>query len=63
LLALGRANEFADLYDEGQSEAERIRARLLLKTLIFPEGLGEAFSVLNHSKGVSDASLTGLAPL
>ncbi len=66
LLALGRANEFADLYDSaerGQSEAERIRARLLLKTLIFPEGMGETFSVLIHSKGVADPSLTGLAPL
>ncbi|MCL4522535.1 MAG: SAM-dependent methyltransferase [Acidobacteria bacterium] len=63
LLALGRANEFADLYDEGQSEAERVRARLLLKTLIFPEGMGETFSVLIHSKGVADVSLTGLAPL
>ncbi len=62
LLGLGRANEFADLYDEGQSEAERVRARLLLKTLIFPEGMGETFSVLVHSKGVPDVSLTGLAP-
>lgn len=63
LMALGRANEFADLYDEGQSEAERIRARLLLKTLIFPEGMGETFSVLIHAKGIADVSLTGLAPL
>ena len=66
LLALGRANEFADLYDpaeRGQSEAERIRARLLLKTLIFPEGMGEQFSVLIHSKGLAGSSLTGLAPL
>ncbi len=63
LLALGRANEFADLYDEGQSEAARLRARLLLKTLIFPEGMGETFSVLIHSKGVANPSLTGLAPL
>jgi SAM-dependent MidA family methyltransferase len=63
LLALGRGNEFADLYDEGQSEADRVRARLLLKTLIFPEGMGESFSVLIHSKGDSDSSLTGLAPL
>jgi SAM-dependent MidA family methyltransferase len=61
LLALGRANEFADLYDEGQSEAARVRARLLLKTLIFPEGMGETFSVLIHSKGVAASSLTGLA--
>jgi SAM-dependent MidA family methyltransferase len=63
LLALGRANEFADLYDEGQSEAGRVRARLLLKTLIFPEGMGEAFSVLVHSKGITNTLLTGLAPL
>jgi SAM-dependent MidA family methyltransferase len=63
LLALGRANEFSDLYDEGQSESDRIRARLLLKTLIFPEGMGEAFSVLIHSKGVADPALTGLTPL
>jgi SAM-dependent MidA family methyltransferase len=63
LLSLGRANEFADLYDEDQSEADRIRARLLLKTLIFPEGMGEAFSVLIHSKGVTGPSLTGLASL
>jgi SAM-dependent MidA family methyltransferase len=63
LMALGRANEFADLYDEGQSETERIRARLLLKTLIFPEGMGETFSVLIHTKGIAEATLTGLAPL
>lgn len=63
LLALGRVNEFADLYDGAQSEAERLRARLLLKTLIFPEGMGETFSVLIHSKGVTNPSLTGLAPL
>ncbi len=63
LLALGRANEFADLYDDGQTEAERVRARLLLKTLIFPEGMGETFSVLIHSKGVADPTLTGLIPL
>ena len=63
LLALGRANEFADLYDAGQSEVERVRARLLLKTLIFPEGMGEVFSVLVHSKGIASPLLTGLAPL
>ncbi len=66
LLALGRANEFADLYDpaeRGQSEAQRIRARLLLKTLIFPEGMGDAISVLIHSKGVAEPTLAGLTPL
>lgn len=63
LLALGRANELADLYDEGQSETERVRARLLLKTLIFPEGMGETFSVLIHSKDVANHVLTGLTSL
>jgi len=61
LLALGQANEFADLYDEGQSEAERTKARLQLKTLIHPEGMGERFQVLVQRKGVSASPLTGLA--
>ncbi len=61
LLALGQANEFADLYDEGQSEAERTKARLQLKTLIHPEGMGERFQVLVQQKGVSGAQLTGLS--
>ena len=51
LLALGQANEFADLYDTGQSEAEQIRARLQLKTLIHPEGMGERFQVMLQRKG------------
>jgi len=60
LLALGQENEFADLYDEGQSEAERTKARLQLKTLIHPEGMGERFQVLIQQKGASAARLTGL---
>jgi SAM-dependent MidA family methyltransferase len=61
LLALGRGNEFADLYDEGQTEAEHTKARLQLKTLIYPEGMGERFQVLIQRKGVASAPLTGLA--
>jgi SAM-dependent MidA family methyltransferase len=61
LLALGQGNEFADLYDEGQSEADRIRARLQLKTLIYPEGMGERFQVFVQRKGVIDLPLTGLS--
>ena len=61
LLALGQGNEFADLYDEGQSEAECTRARLQLKTLIHPEGMGERFQVLIQQKGASAAPLTGLS--
>jgi SAM-dependent MidA family methyltransferase len=60
LLALGQQNEFADLYDEGMDESERIRSRLQLKTLIFPEGMGERFQVLIQQKGVETAKLTGL---
>ena len=63
LLALGRGNEFADLYDPGQSEAGRIRARLLLKNLIFPEGMGETFQVFIQHKGIEAPRLTGLQPL
>ena len=62
LLALGRANEFADLYDADSGETDQIRARLKLKTLVHPEGMGETFSVLIQSKGVTSVNLTGLQP-
>jgi SAM-dependent MidA family methyltransferase len=58
LVALGEANEFADLYEPGASEVERIRARLLLKTLIHPEGMGETFYVFVQQKGLAQARLT-----
>ena len=58
LVALGEANEFADLYEPGASEVERIRARLLLKTLIHPEGMGETFYVFVQQKGVERGRLT-----
>jgi SAM-dependent MidA family methyltransferase len=61
LLALGQRNEFADLYDEGQAEAEQVRARLQLKSLIHPEGMGERFQVLVQRKGVPETKLAGLA--
>jgi len=60
LLALGQGNEFADLCDEGQTEAERTKARLQLKTLIHPEGMGERFQVLIQRKGDVSGRLTGL---
>ena len=60
LLALGQGNEFADLYDEGMDETARVRARLQLKTLIFPEGMGERFQVFVQQKGEPRATLTGL---
>jgi SAM-dependent MidA family methyltransferase len=61
LLALGQRNEFTDLYDAGQTEADRIRAGLQLKTLIHPEGMGERFQVLIQEKGTARSQLTGLA--
>lgn len=60
LLALGQRNEFADLHDEGQTEVERVRGRLQLKTLIHPEGMGERFQVLIQRKGDVSGRLTGL---
>ena len=61
LLALGKGNEFADLYEDGMTETDRLRARLQLKTLIYPEGMGERFQVLIQQKGVAGANLTGLS--
>jgi SAM-dependent MidA family methyltransferase len=61
LVALGRGNEFADLYEPGQTEVEKLRARLLLKNLIHPEGLGEKFQVLIQHKGIEVPRLTGLS--
>jgi len=63
LLSLGRGNDFEDIYDEGQTETERLRARLLWKTLIYPEGMGETFQVFIQHKGVEAPLLTGLKEL
>ena len=61
LVALGRGNEFADLYESGETEMEKLRARLLLKNLIHPEGFGEKFQVLVQRKGIAEPLLTGLS--
>jgi SAM-dependent MidA family methyltransferase len=61
LVALGRDNEFGDLYEPGYTEIENLRARLLLKNLIHPEGLGEKFQVLIQHKGIASPRLTGLS--
>ena len=66
LMALGESNEFSDLYDVGQTEAERLQARLKLKRLIFPgdsegaRGMGNIFKVLVQARGVGAPQLTGL---
>jgi SAM-dependent MidA family methyltransferase len=59
LLALGEANQFADVYDAGQSELQMLNARLKLKRLISPEGMGNIFKVLVQQRGVPHAGLTG----
>jgi SAM-dependent MidA family methyltransferase len=66
LLALGCGNEFSDLYDPEMSEVEKLRARLLLKTLISPQGpdgMGTTFRVLIQHKGIDTPRLTGLQKL
>jgi len=60
LLALGEGNEFADLYEPGASEVENLKARLKLKRLIYPEGMGDIFKVLIQHRGVASPKLTGL---
>ena len=60
LLALGEGNEFADLYDPGQNEAGKLQARLKLKRLINPQGMGGIFKVLIQRRGLVPAQLTGL---
>ena len=60
LMALGEPTEFADLYDEGQTEAERLQARLKLKRLLDPGSMGNIFKVLVQHKGVAAPQLTGL---
>jgi SAM-dependent MidA family methyltransferase len=63
LLALGRANDFDDLYEAEQNESERMRARQKLTALIHPEGMGETFQVLIQQKGIAAEKLTGLEAL
>jgi SAM-dependent MidA family methyltransferase len=63
LMALARHGEFADLQSEEMSDTEQSQRRLLFKTLINPEGMGEAFQVLIQHKGIEPRNLAGLEPL
>jgi SAM-dependent MidA family methyltransferase len=63
LLALARASNGADVEAPGASENEKARARLLFKTLINPEGMGETFQVLVQHKGIAWPRLSGFKPL
>lgn len=60
LMALGEENEFGDLYDPGQTEAEQLQARLQLKRLLYPGGMGNIFKVLIQHRGLAAPRLTGL---
>jgi len=50
LLAAGEPDEFADVFADCASESERQRRAQLLKTLIVPQAMGEAFRVLRMGK-------------
>jgi SAM-dependent MidA family methyltransferase len=63
LLSLARHSDFADLQSPAMSETAQTRARLLFKTLIYPEGMGETFQILIQHKGVAQPHLSGLDPL
>ncbi|MFY9528048.1 MAG: SAM-dependent methyltransferase [Candidatus Acidiferrales bacterium] len=63
LLAIARMTAFTDLEREDASEAEKLRARLLFKTLIHPEGMGETFHVFAQHKGIERPALMGLESL
>jgi SAM-dependent MidA family methyltransferase len=63
LMVLAGASDFADLRRPEQSESEQLRARLLFKNLISPEGMGETFRVFVQHKGIAEPRLAGLEPL
>jgi SAM-dependent MidA family methyltransferase len=63
LMALARHGQFADLQSDEMSETEQSQRRLLFKTLINPEGMGETFQVLIQHKGIERCNLAGLEPL
>ncbi len=63
LLGLARHSDFADLQSPSMSESQQTRARLLFKTLIYPEGMGETFQVLVQHKAIDQPHVSGLDPL
>lgn len=63
VLSLVRAAGFADLGAGDSGEGGNPTARLSLRQLIHPEGMGESFKVLIQAKRVPGARLSGLDPL
>jgi SAM-dependent MidA family methyltransferase len=63
LLSLARHSNCADWEPTGLSDTEQTRMRLLFKTLIHPEGMGETFQVFAQRKGIESPRLTGFEQL
>jgi len=63
LLSLARYSNCADLEPAGLSDTEQARMRLLFKTLIHPEGMGETFQVFAQHKGIEWPRLAGFEQL
>jgi SAM-dependent MidA family methyltransferase len=63
LMALARKSHFAELESSGGGEADAARRRLMFKTLIYPEGMGEMFQVFVQRKGMGEIQLAGLEAL
>ncbi len=63
LLSLARHSNCADLEPAGLSDTEQARMRLLFKTLIHPEGMGETFQVFAQHKGIESPRLAGFEQL
>ncbi len=49
LMGLGERDQFGDVFSDCNSEPERLRRAQQLKTLILPQGMGEAFRVLEFA--------------
>jgi SAM-dependent MidA family methyltransferase len=74
LLALARANDFADVQPAGAGAGAnaganaaidglaQIKARLQFQSLIYPEGMGETFQVMAQHIGIERPRLTGVEP-
>jgi SAM-dependent MidA family methyltransferase len=60
LMALGEENEFQDLSLPEADDASNFGARLRLKRLINPQGMGSLFKILIQHRGVAAPYLTGL---
>ena len=63
LLSLVRHSNCLDLEPAGLNETEQARIRLLFKTLIHPEGMGETFQVFAQHKGIEWPRLAGFEQL